>query len=114
MTFGERVKQARLAKGLTQGELAAHLGTNASTISSWEIYGSEPISSFLAPLAEALGADPNTLLGWEEEKPERTESTYTEKKIISVLHDVLAEYLSKELTDTITINVIEALNGKGR
>ena len=68
MTFGERVKQARLAKGLTQGELAKAIGARASTISGWEGLGAEPISSFLVPLAKALDTDPNTLLGWEEPK----------------------------------------------
>lgn len=68
-TFGERVKQARLAKGLTQKELSEKTNVSEATISRWE---SGDISAMrcnaLFPLCKALDIDPNILLGWEKTK----------------------------------------------
>lgn len=36
MTIGESIKNARLAKGLNQTQLAAAIGTQTPTISLWE------------------------------------------------------------------------------
>ena len=42
MTFGERVKQVRLALNLSQEEMAKELGVSFATINRWENGKTEP------------------------------------------------------------------------
>lgn len=69
MTFGERVKQARLAKGLTQSQLAKCAGyAGATSIASLETQGRcNAAAGKIVNLCKALDTDPNTILGWNDE-----------------------------------------------
>lgn len=54
MAIGEKIKEYRVKKGLTQQELADELGYERSTIAKWE-------SGALIPLATSVGAIAKTL-----------------------------------------------------
>lgn len=56
MSIGERIKQARLAADLTQGELAGKVGIKQPTLSALENGGSEG-SNYIASFAAALGVN---------------------------------------------------------
>ena len=62
LEFGERLKQCRKQKGLTQQELADPLGVSNKSVSRWES-GSYPDVATLGPLARALGVTVDDLLG---------------------------------------------------
>lgn len=62
LEFGERLKQYRKARGLTQQELADLLGVSNKSVSRWES-GSYPDVATLGPLAHALGVTVDDLLG---------------------------------------------------
>lgn len=62
LEFGERLKQYRKARGLTQQELADLLGVSNKSVSRWE-GGSYPDVATLGPLAHALGVTVDDLLG---------------------------------------------------
>ena len=70
MTFGERVKQARLANGLTQGEVAIAAGfRDKSAICEIEKQRAfNATAEKIINLCKALNTDPNTLLEWEKTK----------------------------------------------
>ena len=53
-TFGSRLREARVAKKLSQKALAAELNTTASSVSRWEKNQAEPSFKDLARLAELL------------------------------------------------------------
>lgn len=57
----ERIKQARLAKKLTQAELADRLGVTPQSVQQWES-STEPRKSRLTALASILDVDVNWLL----------------------------------------------------
>uniref|UniRef100_UPI0036DF004B S24 family peptidase n=1 Tax=Photorhabdus sp. RM322S TaxID=3342825 RepID=UPI0036DF004B len=59
-TMHERIKQARLAKKLTQAELADMLGVTPQSVQQWES-STEPRKSRLTALASILDADVNWL-----------------------------------------------------
>lgn len=67
--FGERLKNYRRAKNMTQQELADMLGISNKTVSRWES-GGYPDLGMLVPLARALGVTVDDLL--DGEKPIRT------------------------------------------
>jgi transcriptional regulator with XRE-family HTH domain len=72
MTIGERIKSARVAAKLTQGQLAAKVGaTSGMTVSRWETARFGPGREWLEPLSEALGVTTDWLLtGAVPTKPE--------------------------------------------
>lgn len=81
MTMGERIRERRKEKGLTQAELAQALGTTKQAIYKYEtgVVTNIPRKK-MAHLAELLGVTPGYLLGWEPATPlfdidEATEST---------------------------------------
>ena len=54
MTYGERIRQEREAKGLTQEELAEALGVSRQAVSKWEGDLSRPAAGKLILLSETL------------------------------------------------------------
>lgn len=70
MYVGDLIKKARLAKGLTQDELAEKVGVKKSAVAKWENGRvSEIKRSNLKNLADALGLNPTQLLGDIERDP---------------------------------------------
>ncbi|MEQ1965037.1 helix-turn-helix transcriptional regulator [Xenorhabdus khoisanae] len=57
----ERIKQARLAKKMTQADLAEKIGVTPQSVQQWESH-TEPRKAKLMELAEILGVDVNWLL----------------------------------------------------
>ena len=66
MTFGEKIKSARLALNLSQIELAEKAGITERSIYSYEQTGTFPKSPILKKLAEALNVTVSYLLDEEE------------------------------------------------
>lgn len=64
------LRQARLAKGLTQRQVAAHIGINQNTYSYWETGRSRVDTAALPQLAALFGVSVDYLLGHSgEESP---------------------------------------------
>jgi HTH-type transcriptional regulator, competence development regulator len=61
--LGKKIKKARLAKKLTQEQLAGIVNTKKTTISNYENGYSSPSNKTLADLANALGVTTDYLLG---------------------------------------------------
>lgn len=61
MSFGDRLKQARLSLGLKQGELAAKLGVTNSAIANYETEVSSPKEEVLLKTFDVLHVTPNFL-----------------------------------------------------
>ncbi|MCL2228304.1 MAG: helix-turn-helix domain-containing protein [Firmicutes bacterium] len=63
--FGERLRQAREDKKLTQYQLADLLSVNQITVSTWERGTREPSVDMIRQIAIALECDPNFLFGFD-------------------------------------------------
>ena len=74
MHFGERVRQFRTERGLTQRDLAAKIGVSDTYISKVENenlhFGDYPSEKFIHKLAEVLDADEEELLLLAHKVPE--------------------------------------------
>ena len=60
--MGEKLKAARLAAGLTQGQLAERVGCHQKDISRWEAGTHEPRAPTLKKMAQALGCSMDELV----------------------------------------------------
>ncbi|NTF17936.1 helix-turn-helix transcriptional regulator [Agrobacterium rubi] len=60
-TLGERIRSARLAKGMSQGDLSRKSQVSQQLISRIESSGGGTRSDKLNPIAEALGCSPSSL-----------------------------------------------------
>lgn len=76
MTIGEKIKQARIAKGLTQEELAEKLGYKSrSSINKIETGGRDIPRSQIQKIADILEVSPISLLGLEDNNPVESNAT---------------------------------------
>ena len=68
MNIGTNVKRLRLAKGMTQEQLASLLSVSTAAVSKWEARNTYPDVTLLFPLAELFGVTIDELLGYDEAK----------------------------------------------
>ena len=66
-TFGKKLKELRLKKGLLQRDIAEDLKVDSSAIGYWERGINEPKFNKLCEIADYFEVTPNYLLGYEEE-----------------------------------------------
>ena len=69
MTIGKRIAALRKEKGLTQEELAQHMGVSGQAVSKWENDQTCPDISALPRLARLLGVSVDELLEGKAELP---------------------------------------------
>ena len=67
MTVGERIKDIRKRKNITQVDLAKRVGISKQTLYKYErnIVTNIPLD-VIGKIAAALAADPSRLMGWDE------------------------------------------------
>ena len=93
MDVGMIIKQARTEKGLTQEELAEKVGVKKSAVAKWENGRvSEIKRSNLKKLSEALGLNPNKLLGDIELDPISVADELADIYLDVELRKMIAEY----------------------
>ena len=63
-TIGDRIKELRAEKGLTQKELALELSVTIPTLSHWECNYQEPSSKDIINLCKFFGTSTDYLLGY--------------------------------------------------
>ena len=68
LNVGMNIKRLRLAKGLTQEQLAELLTISTAAVSKWEAKNTYPDITMLFPLAEIFGVTVDELLGYDEAK----------------------------------------------
>lgn len=93
MNVGELIKRERLARGMTQEELAEKVGVKKSAVAKWENGRvSEIKRSNLKKLSEALGVNPNILLGDIERDPVGVASELADIYLDAELRSMIAAY----------------------
>ena len=74
MSIGDRVKELRIKKGLTQLELAKMLGYKSKSSVAHIENGRDIPRSMVVKLADVLNSTPAYLMGWETESKEKMSS----------------------------------------
>lgn len=91
-TFGDRLKEIRLARHMSQEEFAELLGTSKQVISRYETNQRTPKITIANEYAEKLNVPLNTLLGDDAPAKERQDITFDD--FTYALHNE-----AQELTD---------------
>lgn len=81
MTTGERIRQARLSRGLTQQQLADKIGTHWITISQWERGQRHPKRESVLQIANALNINEEDIYG--------TPRLYSDEQRLQLTTDIL-------------------------
>jgi transcriptional regulator with XRE-family HTH domain len=83
----ERMREVRVARGLTQEELAARIGINLRQISRYEAGESDPTGDALARLAKEMQVSADYLLGLTDDPNEHLgdELSPMERKLIAAV-----------------------------
>ncbi len=68
MTFGEKIKNARKAKKMTQENLAKIIGAKHNSVSDWENDKSKPDMDTIELLCGALDINPSYLMGTKSDE----------------------------------------------
>ena len=98
-TFGDRLRQARIDKGLTQKQLADMIGAKHNSISNWENNQNKPDPDTIEIICGVLDIEPNYLLSKE------TKTDLTKKEFSNYENSLLSEF--NKLNE---IGKIEAVN----
>lgn len=67
-TFGQRLREARIKKKLTQLELGSLIGAKPAAVSSWEVDNSKPDILLVSKMCEVLNTTPSHLIDGKADK----------------------------------------------
>ena len=99
-TIGEKIREYRQKKGLTQDSLAAELHISSQAISKWENGQTMPDINLLVPISKVLEISLNDLLGTDrrEEFEQRWQQAVPlgEEMTLLVAEDALEEFPDDE------------------
>ena len=97
MEIGQKIKEARIAKGLTQEDLGNIVGVQKSAIAKYESGRVVNIKrSMLRKLADALGIRPSELIF--ESNPVETAELHARILLDHALMDMIEEFLNLDKT----------------
>lgn len=102
MSIGDRVKSARLKKGLTQSQLAQKLGYKSKTSVAHIENGRDIPRTMIVKLAEILDTTPSYLMGWDSEPSNISDIIIDDIYKIPVFESVSAgfgSFASSEIID---------------
>lgn len=102
MNYGERLRQLRLEKGLSQQELANRLKINRSTYARYELGKTQPDFETVSRIADFFAVSTDYILGrsakkendWDSKLPELTEKD--ERDIAKDLEKMISNLEKKE------------------
>ena len=112
MEIGQKIKEARIAKGLTQEELGNIVGVQKSAIAKYESGRVVNIKrSMLRKLADALGIRPSELIF--ETNPVETAELHARILLDHALMDMIEEFMNLDKNNQeIVRNLIHSLGRK--
>ena len=86
--FGERVKNAREASGMSRKEMASRLGVKSSTVGKWESGKEDPRANRLQMIASLLNVPLLWLLAGSQQVPDQSGNKSAEQLLQQKLAEV--------------------------
>lgn len=101
MSFGNRLREARIMKGYTQRQLAEKLNIGGTTVTGYEKDNSEPSMNTISKIMEILDVDANFLF-----QDESSETTLKEKELSGKIKNVAKKYRDLDSFGRQTVDVV--------
>ncbi len=105
MAFNERLKEARIACGLTQEQLAIKIGVAKSTVTGYEKGNSEPNMLTVQKIMQTLGIDANFL--WQDDMKQSLTTTLNKQELEHIKKYRTLDVYGKKQVDTVLSNEVE-------
>ena len=105
MAFKDRLKEARIAGGLTQKQLAEKLGIGGTTVTGYEKGNSEPNVNTIGKIMEILHVDANVL--WQDEMRDLDAKKFTASELKMVKKYRRLDEHGKDMVDTVLEKELE-------
>ena len=104
--IGQRIRDLRKQKRMSQTELAKSAGVSQTTVTAWENNKAEPSSSAIAQLADIFNVTTDYLLG----RPDKQETKKDDVELSD--DDVIMTWRGKPLSDEDRELIRRIMNGK--
>ena len=104
--IGQRIRDLRKQKRMSQTELAKSAGVSQTTVTAWETGKAEPSSSAVARLADIFNVTTDYLLG----RPNKQETKKDDVELSD--DDVIMTWQGKPLSDEDRELIRRIMNGK--
>lgn len=104
--IGQRIRDLRKQKRMSQTELAKSAGVSQTTVTAWETGKAEPSSSAVAKLADIFNVTTDYLLG----RPNKQETKKDDVELSD--DDVIMTWQGKPLSDEDRELIRRIMNGK--
>lgn len=104
--IGQRIRDLRKQKRMSQTELAKSAGVSQTTVTAWENNKAEPSSSAIAQLADIFNVTTDYLLG----RPDKQETKKDDVELSD--DDVIMTWRGKPLSDEDKELIRRIMNGK--
>lgn len=104
--IGQRIRDLRKKKRMSQTELAKSAGVSQTTVTAWETGKAEPSSSAVARLADIFNVTTDYLLG----RPNKQETKKDDVELSD--DDVIMTWRGKPLSDEDRELIRRIMNGK--
>lgn len=104
--IGQRIRDLRKQKRMSQTELAKSAGVSQTTVTAWETGKAEPSSSAVAKLADIFNVTTDYLLG----RPNKHETKKDDVELSD--DDVIMTWRGKPLSDEDRELIRRIMNGK--
>ena len=101
MSFGDRLKEARIMKGYTQKQLAEKLNIGGTTVTGYEKDNSEPSMNTISKIMEILDVDANFLF-----QDESYETTQEEKELSEKIKNLAKKYRALDSFGRQTVDIV--------
>jgi len=80
-SFGDLLKEAREAAGMSQTQLAARIASAQQNVQRWETGENDPKASTIRRMCDALDKEPNYFFGFHAVDGEHPRVTYYREKL---------------------------------
>lgn len=97
--IGERIKELRKSKKMSQSELGKFIGVSQTTVTAWENGRAEPSSSYVAKLATFFNVSTDYLLG---RNPKENDLKTADKNVQLIAAHIDDGTTPEEMNDILT------------
>ena len=113
VSLGDRIREARKKKELTQRQLADMIGAKHNSVSDWENNKNKPDPNTIKLLMKALDVDANLLLGWDNKENIKSDAKELAYEILNneKINKMLSLLINMSDSDlNLVISFMERLN----